>query len=175
MTTNTPPPPTEPPAPVPAAVEPPPAPDAPPASPRKPVSPLLAGILGLAVGAGLVGGVWAFTASGGDDKPAVFTLEGAFALTDGVVRTDDDGCEGSGGYDDIAEGTSITVYDAAGGVAATGNLSESEYMSGSCLFTVAVPDVPKGEKFYQVEVSHRGKVQLSSKEAEGGQFASTLG
>ncbi|MEU1088937.1 hypothetical protein ABZ401_19240 [Streptomyces sp. NPDC005892] len=174
MTTSTPPP-TEPPVPVSTAVEPPPASEVPPTSPRKPLSPLLAGLLGLVVGAGLVGGAWAFTANSGDDKLAVFTLEGAFALTDGVVRTDDDGCQGIGGYDDIAEGTSVTVYDAAGGVAATGNLSEPEYMSGSCLFTVAVPDVPKGEKFYQVEVSHRGKVQLSSKEAEGGQFASTLG
>ncbi|MFE9949307.1 hypothetical protein ACFYRJ_17450 [Streptomyces sp. NPDC005531] len=144
--------------------------------PRKPpMNPLAAGILGLAVGAGIVGAAWGITAGGGDAKPATFTLKGTFTLTDGALRTDDTSCRGTRGYDDIAEGTSVTVYDAAGKVAATGSLGKSSYTLGICEFKVTVDDVPKGEKFYQVEVSHRGKVQMTAKEAEAGEMAATLG
>ncbi|MGW4825551.1 hypothetical protein ACWEP4_43480 [Streptomyces sp. NPDC004227] len=38
-----------------------------------------------------------------------------------------------------------------------------------------VEDVPKGEKFYKVEVSHRGTLQLTVEEAESGQFGDSLG
>jgi hypothetical protein len=47
--------------------------------------------------------------------------------------------------------------------------------AGSCVFDVAVPEVPKGEKFYKVEVSHRGTLQLTAKEAENGGLAASLG
>ncbi|MFF1931865.1 hypothetical protein [Streptomyces sp. NPDC058228] len=66
----------------------------------------------------------------GDDQPATFSLTGAFALTDGVVRTDDIGCKGTRSYDDSAEGTCVTVYDPAGGVAATGDFGSSKYAEG---------------------------------------------
>lgn len=171
MTTEMPAQPTEPPA-VPAGPPPPPA--TPPAVPKRPLSPLLAGAIGLIVGASLVGGTWAFTANKSDDPPT-FTLEGSFTLTDGARREGEDNCRGTGGYNDIAEGTSVTVYDGAGKIAATGELGMSVYASGLCLFVVAVEDVPKGEKFYQVEVSHRGKVQLTAKQAEAGKLAATLG
>ncbi|MBL3664503.1 hypothetical protein JL475_00385 [Streptomyces sp. M2CJ-2] len=115
------------------------------------------------------------TASSGPGKPATFTLEGSFALLEGGSDTGS-GCEGSGGYDDISEGTSVTVYGASGDVIATGRLGDSETIGyGTCTFDVAVPDVPKGEKFYKVEVSHRGTVQMSAEEAENGEFAGTLG
>ncbi|WP_326601190.1 hypothetical protein OG930_01730 [Streptomyces sp. NBC_01799] len=110
----------------------------------------------------------------GDDQPATFSLTGAFALTDGVVRTDDIGCKGTRSYDDSAEGTCVTVYDPAGGVAATGDFGSSKYAEGYCIFKVAVDDVPKGEKFYQVEVPHPGKAQLGGMEAEDGKLATTL-
>lgn len=169
MTTEMPPPPAE----TPTPPDMPPMPPDPPA--KKPMNPIVTGLIGLVVGAGLVGGAWAITTTGGDDKPATFSLTGEFLLTDGVARTDGTSCRGTGGYDDIAEGTSVTVYDAAGGVAATGSLGASTYVAGICTFKVAVPDVPKGEKFYQVEVSHRGKIQLSREEAETGKLATTLG
>ncbi|MFJ1804316.1 hypothetical protein [Streptomyces sp. NPDC088180] len=171
------PPPVEPPttSDVPAASEAPPMPAEPPSVARKRhFSPLLAGLLGLVIGAGGVGGTWAYTASQEPPAPAVFTLTGAFALTEGATRNGD-GCIGTGGYDDIAEGTSVTVYDGTGKVAATGNLGKSKYAAGACAFGVSIPDVPKGEKFYQVEVSHRGKIQLSAEEAEAGKLSVTLG
>jgi hypothetical protein len=38
-----------------------------------------------------------------------------------------------------------------------------------------VAGVPEGSKFYQVEVSHRGKITVSSAEAKAGKFAASLG
>lgn len=162
---DTPPAPTEPPA-VPVAV-----------APKKRLSPLAAGLTGLALGASLVGGIWAITANSGPDKPAAFTLEGTFTLTEDATSTGDDDCSASydSGYDDIAEGTSVTVYGASGDVVATGELGDSTYGGYTCEFDIAVPDVPKGEKFYKVEVSHRGTLQLSAEEAENGELAASLG
>lgn len=142
-------------------------------APKKTV--FTAALLGLAAGAAIVGGAWALTANNGPDKPATFTLKGEFTLLeDAVDRTN--GCAGTGGYDDIAEGTSVTVYGAKGDVIATGNLGNSKSITyGTCTYKVAVDGVPTGEKFYKVEVSHRGTLQLSAKEAENGGFAGSLG
>ncbi|MFJ8200002.1 hypothetical protein [Streptomyces sp. NPDC096152] len=147
---------------------------------KRRLSPLVAGVLGLTVGAAVVGGAWAVTSNSGPSKPATFTLKGNFALTDSVYTDpDDDSCRGSAdsGYDDIAEGTSVTVYGAKGDVIATSSLgkSKSDEMGVTCTFKIAVPDVPMGEKFYKVEVSHRGTVQLSAKQAENGELAASLG
>ncbi|MFJ3083065.1 hypothetical protein ACIPJG_25380 [Streptomyces halstedii] len=172
MTTEMPPQPTDPPA----TLADQPLPTAPLATPKTRLTPLLAGLLGLAVGAALVGGAWAYTSRDiTPADPATFTLTGTFTLTDGARRVGQDNCRGTGGYDDINEGTSVTVYDGTGAIAATGNLGTSDYATGYCVFDISVADVPKGEKFYQVEVSHRGKVQLTAEEAEGGQLAATLG
>ncbi|MYR42141.1 hypothetical protein GTW67_08940 [Streptomyces sp. SID5910] len=117
------------------------------------------------------------TAGTGSGGPATFTLEGSFTLTDEVTDDGDGGCSGGydSGYDDIAEGTGVTVYGANGDVIATGALGDSDQLLGACTFDVAVPGVPKGEKFYKVEVSHRGTVQLSAEEAENGEFGASLG
>lgn len=151
----------------------------PPEPPKKRVSPRGAGLIGLVVGAGLVGAAWAVTAIGGLGEPETFTLQGHFALTDQVGLEPDGGCRGSvdSGYEDIAEGTSVTVYGAKGDVIATGSLGESKAddLGMICTFKIAVPRVPKGEKFYKVEVSHRGTVQLSAKQAENGELAASLG
>jgi len=152
----------------------PPLPAQPPAPLRRSFSSTAAGLLGLAAGAGLMGAVWGITATTGTG-PGTFTLEGAFALTEDA-SDNGSGCQGTGGYDDIAEGTSVTVYGADGDVIATGHLGDSNSPGyGTCTFDVSVPDVPKGEKFYKVEVSHRGTLQLTAKEAENGEFAGTLG
>ncbi|MEV0977811.1 hypothetical protein [Streptomyces sp. NPDC049915] len=81
-----------------------------------------------------------------------------------------------GGYDDISEGASVTVYGADSSVIATGYLGDSTSPSyGTCAYDIAVQDVPKGERFYKVEVSHRGTVQMTAEQAENGEFAATLG
>lgn len=146
------------------------------APPRRRPGPLAAGLAGLVLGAVIVGGVWAVTASSGSSGPGTFTLTGSFVLTEDAARTDG-GCGGryDSGYDDIREGASVTVYGASGAVVATGELGDSSYVDYKCTFKVAVSDVPKGEKFYKVEVAQRGTVQLSAKEAEGGDFGASLG
>lgn len=147
---------------------------APPAPPRRRISPLAAGLLGLAIGAGIVGCAWAITANS-DSSPGTFTLEGTFELTDSAVSDDNGGCMGTGGYDDIRTGTGVTVYGADNTVIATGALQDPTFTGLTCKFAVRVEDVPKGEKFYKVEVSHRGTLQLTADEAESGQFGGSLG
>ncbi|WP_331758862.1 hypothetical protein OH782_42465 (plasmid) [Streptomyces sp. NBC_01544] len=142
-------------------------------------------LIGAVAGASIVGGTWYTTSRDNsitvDGKPAApkgtFTLKGDFTLADGAVDDGIGGCEGSGGYDDIALGTSVTVYDAAGAVIATSALTLSEYdeTAGTCTYDVSVPGVPGGEDFYQVEISHRGKIQLSAEEAKSGGFSGSLG
>jgi hypothetical protein len=154
--------------------EPPATPATPATARRRPLSPLAAGLIGLAAGAAIMGGIWAITANSGSSGPGTFTLDGTFELAESISQ-DDGSCLGTGGYDDIREGTSVTVYGASGDVIATGSLGKSDYELPTCTYKVAVPDVPKGEKFYKVEVSHRGTLQLSAKEAENGEFAGSLG
>jgi hypothetical protein len=145
-------------------------------------------LIGAVAGAAIVGGTWYTTSrdTGSsvtvDGKPVAgppgtFTLKGEFVLTDGAVDDGIGGCEGSGGYEDIALGTSVTVYDAAGAVIATSALVLSEFdrAAGTCTYDVDVPRVPSGQNFYQVEISHRGKIQLTADEAKGGSFSGSLG
>jgi hypothetical protein len=73
-------------------------------------------------------------------------------------------------------GTAVTVYDSSGAVVAVSQLGRGSgsYSSG-CRFSFSVPDVPTGERFYQVEISHRGKMNLTADEAEAGSAAWSLG
>ncbi|PXY20516.1 hypothetical protein BAY59_31310 [Prauserella coralliicola] len=108
-----------------------------------------------------------------------FTLEGTITLsTDGAdLQLNDDGswyCIGANGYDDIAEGTRVTVYDPSGAVLATGALGQGGDSVEPCVLPIAVPDVPGGHDTYQVEVSDRGKIVVSATEAKAGQVALTL-
>jgi hypothetical protein len=40
---------------------------------------------------------------------------------------------------------------------------------------VVVSNVPTGEKFYQVEVTHRGKVTVTADDAKAGRVSLSLG
>jgi hypothetical protein len=75
-----------------------------------------------------------------------------------------------------AVGASVTVYDAAGKVDAVGAITKP-YSLGvqGCSFSIVVPDVPDGEKFYQVEVTHRGKITVPADEAKTGMVSLSLG
>lgn len=96
----------------------------------------------------------------------------------GTVSLDRDGafsmnpeCGGRGGYDDINPGATVTVYDAESKVLATGKLDKGKFAGqksdAPCVFTFAVPNVPGGHDFYQVQVSHRGKIPVPVERAKG--------
>ena len=115
----------------------------------------------------------------GDDADGAmdfFTLAGVFTLTDGASPSTGQGaCEGSGGYDDLREGTRVTVHSLAGEVLATGALGSSTYVEPVCEFEIVVDGMPGGHDFYQVEIGHHGKIAVSADEARNGQVALTLG
>jgi hypothetical protein len=118
--------------------------------------------------------------AGTPPAPAAFTLRGAMTLADSLpLDSDYTNCSGSGGYDDIVEGAAVTVYDGDGKVVGTGALDAGTYATSDstapCVFHFAVTGVPGGAKFYQVEISHRGRLTVSSAVARAGGFASSLG
>ncbi len=174
----------------------------PPPPERPPVAPARSGwgqtitvaLTGFAAGAAIVGAVWWATSTrdGGEEMKTAqasagpsmtpvgstpFDLTGTFVLSDGVVSDGTTGCKGSRGFDDIGMGTSVTVYDAAGAVIGSSALyiSTHDKAAGTCTYQVAVEAVPGGHDFYQVEISHRGKIQLPAAEARAGSFAGSLG
>ncbi len=81
--------------------------------------------------------------------PDEFNLLGAMPLRDGVTNTTS-GCAGFRGYNDIAVGTSVTVYDQKGSLVASGQLTHSSVRDdGACVFAFT-PAVPGDHAFYQV-------------------------
>lgn len=151
-------------------------PPVPPPPPRRNLVPVLAIALAVAVVAVVVLLVVVLTSDDGDGAGDSFTLSGTFTLTDGASEDAGLGeCEGTGGYDDIREGTQVTVYSSAGEVLGTGALGSSTYLYPVCEFALTVDGVPAGHDFYQVEVSHRGKIAVSDEEARAGEVALTLG
>lgn len=73
------------------------------------------------------------------------------------------GCEGKGGYSDMAEGANVTVYNATGAVVGSGYLLGGQPSGLNCKWQFTVESLPQSP-FYQVEVSHRGKVTVQSGE-----------
>ncbi|MEW2161143.1 hypothetical protein AB0950_38965 [Streptomyces sp. NPDC007189] len=134
-----------------------------PTSGRRWAHPVVTGTAGLVIGAAGVGLAWNLSA-GATSASKTFTLKGTLTLT-GEYE----------GYDDIGAGAAVTVYDNAGKVIAQGALGVGKPHDAACVFHAAVPGVPNGPRFYQVEVSHRGKLTVSSTEAKAGGFAASLG
>lgn len=139
---------------------------------------VLAALAGLVIGGGGVGMAWGLSSAGGDGADPTFVLRGTLTLTgDNILSNNGSSCMGTGGYDDIAAGTSVTVYDANGGVVATGALGDGSRDSTetTCSFPLSAADVPSAPNFFSVEISHRGKITISRADAEAGMFAATLG
>lgn len=111
--------------------------------------------------------------------PSKMTVAGGLLLTDfdgSGISSSDGECSGAGGYSDISEGTDVVVKDATGRLLAAGELAAGvpEEESGRiCSFKFEVPDVPRGEGPYTVEVSHRGDVAF--KESRASSIVVTLG
>ncbi len=139
-------------------------------------------VLAAVAGAALVGALWVGLDLAGSGAPIAppgtsgeaFDLRGTFTLNSGGYGYST--CGGSGGYSDITTGTTVTVYNAAGTVLSQGALGTGRPNgAGSCVFTLSAPNVPAGEKFYLVEVSHRGRIMVQPEDARNGNVALSLG
>ncbi|WP_430331427.1 hypothetical protein [Rhodococcus sp. ACT016] len=109
--------------------------------------------------------------------PETFDITGMITLTG---KTTSSGlptgfaCAGAGGYSDLSPAAAVKVSDESGTLLAKGHLTGSSGRSGYCIFDFTVTDVPRGIKFYEVEISHRGGLSYTEAEAEDG-LALTLG
>jgi hypothetical protein len=90
-----------------------------------------------------------------------FTVTGDLTLSGAGGASDGTSCRGTGGYDDIDEGTDVVVSDAAGKTLAIGRLRAGTTKDGDCVFPFTVSRVPKSEKFYGVTISHRGTLNYT--------------
>lgn len=99
-------------------------------------------------------------------------MSGVVTLHGSLLQVPDVGCSGLNGYDDLGVGTAVTVYDQTGVIIGTdkldpGKISESYtdpatlQLTGLCHFSFAVRGLPQ-RPFYQVEVSHRGKLTVQA-------------
>lgn len=134
-------------------------------------------LLGVGLGAAVVGAGWLVTALPGDEtETGSFTTDGTIALTSvGVGLDDGELCSGTGGYSDIRLGAQINVTDAAGTLVAHGSLGLGKKSDAGCAFPFTVDDVTPGSKFYTVEVSHRGGLTQTETELREGGLTFTLG
>lgn len=99
-----------------------------------------------------------------------FTVNGSLVLADsgGVQKLAGSVCQGTGGYDDIRQGTQVVVTDESGTVIATGELESGLLVGGHCMFAFTVSSVPSGKSFYGVSVSHRGTLQYKQDQLQSG-------
>lgn len=112
---------------------------------------------------------------------ATETIAGTFTLTNPQVRPPTEPCVGEEGFDDIQEGAQVVIRDGDGTTIANSALGPGEATSDStgpgslwyCVFAFSV-EVPAGEPFYSVEVSHRGEVTYSAEEMEAADWVVSL-
>ncbi|WP_326644568.1 hypothetical protein OIE67_25690 [Nonomuraea fuscirosea] len=100
--------------------------------------------------------------------PATQTVSGSVLVRGSspqVLTENELACTTGGGYDDIRQGAQVVVTDAAGKTIALGQLGAGGWKRDvGCSFLFTVPEVPAGEKFYGIEVSHRGRVQYTAEQ-----------
>ena len=129
--------------------------------------------LGIAAGCGL--GSSEPTPTATPTAPSTRALNGTMTLDSSFTPSGSDAkvgrnCRGESGYDDIQEGTQVTVRDGTDAIIATGRLSQGKLtatgFSGRCRFEFTISDVPEAS-FYTIEVSRRGGLTYSAEELDG--------
>jgi hypothetical protein len=104
-----------------------------------------------------------------------FTFKGELTLY-ASGNTTVGSCNGTGGYSDLRQGASVTIYNSAGSIIGSGLLPEGQATGiGNCVWDFQIESIPAGSDFYQVEVTHRGRLTVSSQEATSGNFAASIG
>lgn len=95
-------------------------------------------------------------------------ISGYLELVDSQIGGTDSNCYGTGGFEDIEGGMSVTIKDGKGTIIALGKTSygkrpKGQYSSVRCIFYFQVNNVPKAD-FYSIEVGRRGQLNYSYEE-----------
>ncbi len=110
-------------------------------------------------------------------SPSVVNALGSVTVLGDYYEDDAGDCNPTQqGYGDITKDAQVVIADSTGKVIALGAISApatvNDAQSG-CSFPFFVHDVPVGEKIYNVEVTHRGRVPIKAEDL--GQIELTLG
>lgn len=93
-----------------------------------------------------------------------FTITGDQTLTGEGTGADGTPCRGTGGYEDINEGTPVVISGSGDKDLARGELRAGRTHNGDCVFPFAIRRVAKSEKAYGITVSHRGTLIFTRQE-----------
>ncbi|MET9897725.1 hypothetical protein [Streptomyces sp. NPDC006446] len=128
-------------------------------------------VAGLVIGSGAVALAW--NLSGSEDERA-FTLVGQVQI--GGSSGASGPCSGDQEFGDLDKGASVTVFDSAGRVVATGTLGSGAYDAfARCAFPIAVRGVPGGSNSYAVKVGWHEKKKITNEEARTGSLVMEFG
>lgn len=106
-------------------------------------------------------------------RPApTMTVRGSISVFDldgGGWAGSSGACTLSGGYGDIQPGAQVTVTGEDGKTLAIGSLGQGKLGAPfTCVLPFTVRQIPVGEKFYRVEVTHRGAVVETERQMRAG-------
>ena len=106
-------------------------------------------------------------------RSTTFTATGIFDLED---TQDGSACLPHAGYQDIAQGTPVDI-SVNGKTVASGSLGPGTSIKHglTCQYSFSIAGVPRGDKSYGVEVSHRGVIKYSASDMVHGNVALVLG
>ncbi|GLZ76653.1 hypothetical protein Afil01_14600 [Actinorhabdospora filicis] len=111
--------------------------------------------------------------------PGHFTVLGALYVEYEMAGLygNGDPCSTSLGYDDIREGTQVTISDSADATVALGRLERGAVSNAysACGFGFEIPGVPAGLGFYGVSIGRRGTMRYAEAELKGGRLELQLG
>lgn len=125
--------------------------------------------------------VEAAVASSGSAGLEPSTGGGRYAITGSIELFDPDGafdsggpCTGTGGYNDLRQGATVTISDGAGNVLGLGRLSSGMGMTSVvCRFTFTVEELPRSD-FYQVDVAGRDAPSYTFEEMQAANWTISL-
>lgn len=116
-----------------------------------------------------------FLRGSGDQPATTFMISGQIQVSGSSSNLAFGGsvgeCRGKAGYEDLREGAQVVVAAATGRTIAIGRLGagKSTTVGGdgsvarlvACTFPITIQDVPDGEDFYKITVTHRGTQEYS--------------
>ncbi|WP_137725069.1 hypothetical protein [Prescottella subtropica] len=132
--------------------------------------------LGMGAGAAATGavvaiGVGVVVAVDAASTPKMFEITGTFDITGSTTTLGlptGFACAGAKGYDDLSPAAAVTVSDESKTLLSKGRMTGSTRSGRTCTFDFTITDVPRGHKFYEVEIAHRGGLSYTESEAEQG-------